>query len=107
MASPLEGSGVVPRLPGGPLWLLRLAANLLAVPLARERLLRASLVTRLQIEAVLLDVLDDVFLLDLALEAPQGVLDRFALLHLDLGQNVTPPDYRGFFERENRSPLGS
>jgi hypothetical protein len=40
---------------------------------------------------VLLDVLDDVFLLDLPLEATEGVLDRFALLDLDLGQNVNTP----------------
>jgi hypothetical protein len=40
---------------------------------------------------VLLDVLDDVFLLYLALETAKGVLDRFALLDLDLGQNLKHP----------------
>jgi hypothetical protein len=40
---------------------------------------------------VLLDVLDDVFLLDLPLESTEGVLDGFALLDLDLGQNLNTP----------------
>jgi hypothetical protein len=40
---------------------------------------------------VLLDVLDDVFLLDLALEASESVLDRLALLHLDLSQLLNTP----------------
>jgi hypothetical protein len=34
---------------------------------------------------VLLDVLDDVFLLNLALEATERAFDRLALLNLDLG----------------------
>jgi hypothetical protein len=34
---------------------------------------------------MLLDVLDDVFLLDLPLEAPEGTLDRLALLNFDFG----------------------
>src|SRR5512133_2942175 len=63
--------------------LLALATQLLPAPLAGQGLLRPALVSGLQVEAVLLDVLDDVFLLDLALEAPEGVLDRLALLHLD------------------------
>src|SRR5215510_15936706 len=71
--------------------LLALAADLLAASLASQRLLGPALVAGLQIEAVLLDVLDDVFLLDLPLEATEGVFDRFALLDLDLGQNVNTP----------------
>ena len=65
---------------------LRLPALFLAAPLARQRLLRATFVSRFQIERVLLDVLDDVFLLHLALEAAQCAFDRFALLHLDFSQ---------------------
>jgi hypothetical protein len=45
---------------------------------------------------VLLDVFDDVFLLDLPLEATEGILDRLALLDLDLGQNLNTPSHRGF-----------
>jgi hypothetical protein len=40
---------------------------------------------------VLLDVFDDVFLLYLALEPAEGILDRFALLELDLGQTRNTP----------------
>ena len=50
----------------------------------RERLLGAPFVSRLQIERMLLDVLDDVFLLNLALETPEGALDGLAFLNLDL-----------------------
>ena len=57
--------------------------ELLAVTLSRQRLLGSALVTRLQVERVLLDVLDDVFLLNLALEAAESALDRLALLNLD------------------------
>jgi hypothetical protein len=42
---------------------------------------------------VLLDVFDDVFLLDLPLEATEGILDRLALLDLDLGQNLNTPSH--------------
>jgi hypothetical protein len=66
-------------------------ADLLAIALAGQRLFCSALVARLQVEAVLLDVLDDVFLLYLALETAKGVLDRFALLDLDLGQNLKHP----------------
>jgi hypothetical protein len=38
-----------------------------------------------------LDVLDDVLLLNLPLEAPQGVFDGLALLNLDLGQKTNTP----------------
>src|SRR5215510_13137522 len=60
--------------------LLQLASELLSVPLARQRLLGATLVTRFQVEGMLLDVLDDVFLLDLPLEPAKGTFNRLALL---------------------------
>lgn len=47
---------------------------LLAVPFARQGFLGAALFARLQIEGVLLDLLDDIFLLDLALEAAESGL---------------------------------
>jgi hypothetical protein len=40
---------------------------------------------------VLLDVLDDVFLLDLPLEATEGVFNRLSLLDLDFGQMLNTP----------------
>ena len=65
--------------------LLRLATLLLAVALTRQRLLRPALVARLEVEGVLLDVLDDVLLLHLALETTQGRLNGLAFLDLHLG----------------------
>ena len=64
-------------------YLLRLSTEFLTVPLARQSLFGPALVTRLQVERVLLDVLDDVFLLNLALEAAECTFDRLALLNLD------------------------
>src|ERR1051325_5704205 len=55
------------------------AGPLLAVALACQRRLDALLLTRLQIERVPLDVLDDVFLQDLALEAPERAIERKVL----------------------------
>src|SRR3954468_17187486 len=48
--------------------LFRFAPELLAIAFPCERLLGPSLVSRFQVERVLLDVLDDVFLLNLPLE---------------------------------------
>jgi len=56
-------------LTGRPLRSFGFPALLLATPLTRQRLFRATFVCRFQIVRVLLDVLDDVFLLHLALEA--------------------------------------
>src|SRR5688572_32983111 len=68
--------------------LLGLPAHLLAIALPGERLFRASLVARLQVKGVLLDVLDDVFLLHLALEPPQRAFDRLTFLQFHLGHLV-------------------
>src|SRR5258708_12829812 len=63
--------------------LFRFAPEFLAIPLPGERLLGPSFVAGFQIEGVLLDVLDDVFLLDLPLEPAESAFDRFALLDFD------------------------
>ena len=60
--------------------LLRFAPELLAVPFPRERLLGPAFITRFQVEGMLLDILDDVFLLDLPLEPAESALNRLALL---------------------------
>jgi len=60
--------------------LILLLASFLAAALARQRLFHALLLARFQIKGVPLDLLDYVFCLYLALEATQGVLQRFALL---------------------------
>src|SRR5262245_25848775 len=52
--------------------LLQLPPELLPIPLTRQRLFCPALVARLQVERVFLDVLDDVFLLHLPLEAPES-----------------------------------
>jgi len=58
---------------------------------AGERFLDALFFAGLQVKGVALDLLDDVFLLHLALESPQCILEGFALLKSDLSQtNYTP-----------------
>ena len=52
--------------------LFDVANTLFAVPFARQGFLGAALFARLQIEGVLLDLLDDIFLLDLTLEAAES-----------------------------------
>jgi hypothetical protein len=54
-------------------------------------LLGPSFIPGFQIERVLLDVLDDVFLLDLALETAESALNRFALLYLDFSHATNTP----------------
>ena len=49
----------------------------------------------LQVEGVSLDLLDNVFLLHLALEAAQSILEGFALLKPYFCQIYTPPDPSG------------
>src|SRR5262249_24776908 len=62
--------------------------------LPRKRFLCPAFLTGLHVEAVLLDFLDDVFLLHLALETPQCVFQRLALLNDDFGHCVTSPQSR-------------
>ncbi len=71
--------------------LLDLAALLLARTLTRERLLGASTIAGLQIERMLLDILDDIFLLHFAFEATKRAFDRFAFLNLDFSHAVKHP----------------
>ena len=61
--------------------LVRLATLLLARPLSSECLLRTAPIAGLQIEGVLLDILDDIFLLNLPFEAAKRALDGLAVLH--------------------------
>jgi hypothetical protein len=71
--------------------LLQLAPEFLPVALSRERLLRSTLVSRFQVEGMLLDILDDVFLLNLPLEPAESALDRFALLDFDFSHATNTP----------------
>ncbi len=70
-------------------------ACLLATAFASQRGLHALLLARLQVKGVALDLLDNVFLLYLSLEATQGVLEGFTLLKPNFCQTKTPPDSSG------------
>ncbi len=83
---PEPGRGAGPRAPLRSGGLIRLAALLLARPLPRQRLLGAAAIARLQVEGVLLDILDDIFLLHLPLEPAKRALDGLAILHFHFSQ---------------------
>ena len=74
---------MVSRVPG---LLVRLATLLLPRSLARQRLLGAAPIARFQVEGMLLDILDDIFLLYLPLEPPKRALDGLAILHFHFSQ---------------------
>jgi hypothetical protein len=69
------------------LWLLDwFSTNFFPAPFARQCLLDALPLSRLQVEGVFLDFLDDVFLLDFSLETAQSVFDRFTILNSNFRQ---------------------
>ena len=74
------------------LLLILLFTSLLAIPLARQRFLHTALFARLQVKGMTLYFLDDVFLLNLALEPAQRIFKRLAFLHANLCQLTTPPN---------------
>jgi len=78
-----ENGRATPTGSGPPLKLVRFPPLLLAQSLPRKRFFRPALLAGFHVEAVLLDFLDDVFLLHLALKAPQGILQGFTLLDDD------------------------
>ena len=65
------------------------AIAFLAVALTRQRGFDSLLLTWLQTKSVSLHFLNDVFLQNFALEAPERVLKGFTILNVDLGQ-VSP-----------------
>ena len=75
--------------------LVQFPALLFSTAFTSEGLFRPALVTRLQIERVLLDILDDIFLLHLPLEAAQGAFDGFAFLDLYFSQAFSTPSSAG------------
>ena len=75
--------------------LVQFPALLFTTAFTSEGLFRPALVTRLQIERVLLDILDDIFLLHLPLEAAQGAFDGFAFLDLYFSQALSTPSSAG------------
>jgi hypothetical protein len=73
-------------------------ARFLASSLARESRLNTLFLAGLQVEGVALDLLDNVFLLHLALETTQSVLEGFSLLKSNFCQTDTPPNPSGWTE---------
>src|SRR5450759_790515 len=82
---------------------LRFAAELLARAFTRERLLGAAAIPWFQVEGMLLDILDDIFLLYLPLEPAQRALDGFAILHFHFSQATKHPLY----VRSSTGPRGA
>ena len=76
--------------------LVLLLANLLTCALASQRSLYAFLLSGLQVKGVALDLFDYVFLLHLAFEAAQSVLEGFSLLKPNFRQTDTPPNPSGW-----------
>jgi hypothetical protein len=70
----------------------------LASTLASESCLHTLLLAGLQVKGVALDLLDNVFLLHLALEATQCVLEGLTLLKSYFCQTNTPPNPSGWTE---------
>ena len=62
-------------------FLVLLATLLLAQSLPRKRFFCPALLAGFHVEAMLLDFLDDVFLLHFALKAPECILKRLTLLN--------------------------
>jgi hypothetical protein len=60
--------------------LARYAAHLFPQPFARQRLLDTFLFARLEVERMFLNILNYVFLLNLAFEAPKGAFEGFPFI---------------------------
>src|ERR1019366_6370334 len=69
---------------------IRLSTNLLSGTLLRQSLLHPALRARLQVKGVTPHFLNDVFRLNLALKATEGVLQRFTLLQSNFCQTHHP-----------------
>jgi hypothetical protein len=73
-------------------------ARFLTSSLARESGFDTLFLAGFQVEGVAFDLLDNVFLLHLALEAAQSVLEGFSLLQSYFCQTDTPPNSSGWTE---------
>jgi hypothetical protein len=71
-------------------------ARLFAGPLASQRSFHTLLLAGLQVKGVALDLLDNIFLLHLALKATKSVLEGLTLLKSNFCQTYTPPDSSGW-----------
>ena len=89
-----ENGRATPTRSGPPRQLIRFPPLLLAQSLPRKRFFGPALFAGFHVEAVLLDFLDDVFLLHLALKTPQGILQGFTLLDDDFSHVINSPPIR-------------
>src|SRR5712691_8984961 len=89
-----ENGRATPTMSGPPLFLIRFPPLLLTQSLPRKRFFRPALLAGFHVEAMLLDFLDDVFLLHLALETPQGIFQGFTLLDDDFSHCFDSPPIR-------------
>ena len=62
--------------------------------LPRKRFLRPALLAGFHVETMLLNFLDDVFLLHLALKTTQGIFQRLTLLDNDFSHFINSPPIR-------------
>ena len=83
-----------PDLVGAAPELVRFPALLLAQSLPRKRFFSPAFLAGFHVETMLLDFLDDVFLLHLALKTPQGILQGFTLLDNDFSHFINSPPIR-------------
>ena len=91
------------------LQLVLFLARFLASSLASQRSLHALFLARFQVKGVALNLLDNVFLLHLALESAQSVLEGFALLKPDFCQRQHPqtrPDGPNSYYKDLTSSQG-
>ena len=72
--------------------LVSLFASFLAIPLACQCRLYATLFTGLQVVGVTLHFLDNVLLLYLPLKPAQRIFERLAFLYANLCQEIPPPN---------------
>ena len=70
----------------------RALSYLFPAALSRQSLFDSFLFARLQVEGVLLNLFDDVLLLDLALEAAEGIFDRLALVQSHFSHVLNTPN---------------
>ncbi len=86
-----QSNGPTPGKGDGPALLVLFLASLFTASLASQRFFHALFLARFQVKGVSLDLLDNVFLLHLALETAQSVLEGLTLLNSYFGHLVLHP----------------
>src|SRR6266849_1128030 len=81
-----------------------LSSHLLAFELLSQLTFEAFLFSRLHVEGVFLDFLDNAFSLNLTLEAPKGALHGLTFEHPNFSQSMPPQCVRSSREYEGPVP---